>query len=125
MAAKDTMPVILLINGPNLNMLGKRSKEHYGSFTLSQVEDACRTRAKELGVEPAFFQSNDEGGIVTAIQESMGYASGIVINAGAYTHYSYAILDALLLCGLPVMEVHISLIHISEQFRSCLLYTSP
>lgn len=118
MAAKDTMPVILLINGPNLNMLGKRSKEHYGSFTLSQVEAAFRTRAKELGVEPAFFQSNEEGGIVTAIQESMGYASGIVINAGAYTHYSYAILDALLLCGLPVMEVHISNIHKREQFRS-------
>ncbi|MEI8199891.1 MAG: type II 3-dehydroquinate dehydratase [Eubacteriales bacterium] len=118
MGNKDTMPVILLINGPNLNMLGKRSKEHYGSFTLSQVEDAFRTRAKELGVEPVFFQSNDEGGIVTAIQESMGYASGIVINAGAYTHYSYAILDALLLCGLPVMEVHISNIHKREQFRS-------
>ena len=118
MGDKDTMPVILLINGPNLNMLGKRSKEHYGSFTMSQVEDAFRTRAKELGVEPAFFQSNDEGGIVTAIQESMGYASGIVINAGAYTHYSYAILDALLLCGLPVMEVHISNIHKRELFRS-------
>ena len=118
MADKDTMPVILLINGPNLNMLGKRSKEHYGSFTLSQVEDAFRTGAKELGVESAFFQSNDEGGIVTAIQESMGYASGIVINAGAYTHYSYAILDALLLCGLPVMEVHISNIHKREAFRS-------
>lgn len=118
MGDKDTMPVILLINGPNLNMLGKRSKEHYGSFTLSQVEDAFRTRAKELGVEPAFFQSNDEGAIVTAIQESMGYASGIVINAGAYTHYSYAILDALLLCGLPVMEVHISNIHKRELFRS-------
>ena len=118
MGDKDIMPVILLINGPNLNMLGKRSKEHYGSFTLSQVESAFRTRAKELGVEPAFFQSNDEGGIVTAIQESMEYASGIVINAGAYTHYSYAILDALLLCGLPVMEVHISNIHKREQFRS-------
>src|SRR5665647_448869 len=118
MAAKDTMPVILLINGPNLNMLGKRNKEHYGCFTLSQVEDAFRIRAKELGVEPAFFQSNDEGGIVTAIQESMGYASGIVINAGAYTHYSYAMLDALLLCGLPVMEVHISNIHKRELFRS-------
>lgn len=118
MSDKDTMPVILLINGPNLNMLGKRSKEHYGSFTLSQVEDAFRARAKELAVAPVFFQSNDEGGIVTAIQESMGYASGIVINAGAYTHYSYAILDALLLCGLPVMEVHISNIHKREAFRN-------
>jgi chorismate mutase/prephenate dehydratase len=115
---KDTVPVILLINGPNLNMLGKRSKEHYGSFTLPQVEGAFRTKAEALGVKPEFFQSNDEGAIVTAIQNAMGHASGIVINAGAYTHYSYAILDALLLCGLPVMEVHISNIHKREAFRN-------
>ena len=118
MMQKDTPPVILLINGPNLNMLGKRSKEHYGSFTLAEVENAFTARAQILGVKTAFFQSNEEGAIVTAIQESMGYASGIVINAGAYTHYSYAILDALLLCGLPVMEVHISNVHKRESFRS-------
>src|SRR5665648_441554 len=118
MVDKDTIPVILLINGPNLNMLGKRSKEHYGSFTLPQVEGAFRTKAEALGVKPVFFQSNDEGAIVTAIQESMEYAAGIVINAGAYTHYSYAILDSLLLCGLPVMEVHISNIHKREPFRN-------
>ena len=118
MTAKDIAPVILMINGPNLNMLGKRSKEHYGSFTLEQVEIAFRSKSEALGVKPAFFQSNDEGAIVTAIQESLDYASGIIINAGAYTHYSYAILDALLLCGLPVMEVHISNIHKREPFRS-------
>jgi len=118
MRGKDSVPVILLINGPNLNMLGKRSKEHYGSFTLAQVESAFSTKAAALGVKPQFFQSNSEGALVTAIQESMGYASGIVINAGAYTHYSYAILDALLLCGLPVMEVHISNIHKREAFRN-------
>jgi len=116
--ATDSIPVILLINGPNLNMLGKRSKEHYGSFTLSQAEGAFRTKAESLGVAPVFFQSNDEGAIVTAIHEAMGYAAGIVINAGAYTHYSYAILDALQLCGLPVMEVHISNIHKREAFRN-------
>jgi len=116
--ATDAIPVILLINGPNLNMLGKRSKEHYGSFTLSQAEGAFRTKAESLGVAPVFFQSNDEGAIVTAIHEAMGYAAGIVINAGAYTHYSYAILDALQLCGLPVMEVHISNIHKREAFRN-------
>lgn len=88
-------------------MLGKRSKEHYGSFTLSQVESAFETKAKSLGVQAKFFQSNDEGAIVTAIHEAMTYAAGIVINAGAYTHYSYAIFDALLLCGLPVMGAHI------------------
>ena len=114
---KDIIPVVLLINGPNLNMLGKRSKEHYGSFTLQEVENAFRAKAETLGIEPSFFQSNDEGAIVTAIQDSMKYASGIVINAGAYTHYSYAILDAIQLCGLPVMEVHISNIHKREAFR--------
>lgn len=118
MIPKDTVPVILLINGPNLNMLGKRSKEHYGSFSLEDVVRSFTEKAEALGVSPAFFQSNDEGAIVTAIHESMGYASGIVINAGAYTHYSYAILDALQLCGLPVMEVHISNIHKREPFRS-------
>jgi len=118
MIPRDIVPVILLINGPNLNMLGKRSKEHYGSFTLEDVVRAFSAKAEAVGVSPAFFQSNDEGAIVTAIHESMGYASGIVINAGAYTHYSYAILDALLLCGLPVMEVHISDIHKREPFRS-------
>jgi chorismate mutase/prephenate dehydratase len=115
---EKALPKILLINGPNLNMLGKRSKEHYGSFTLAQVESAFRTKAESLGVEPVFFQSNGEGEIVTAIQESMKYAKGIVINAGAYTHYSYAIFDALLLCGLPIMEVHISNIHKREPFRN-------
>ena len=115
---EKVLPKILLINGPNLNMLGKRSKEHYGSFTLAQVESAFRTKSESLGVEPVFFQSNGEGEIVTAIQESMKYAKGIVINAGAYTHYSYAIFDALLLCGLPVMEVHISNIHKREPFRN-------
>ena len=118
MAEEDNVPVILLINGPNLNMLGKRSKEHYGSFTLADVETAFRAKAEALGVRAAFFQSNEEGAIVTAIHESMSYAAGIVINAGAYTHYSYAILDALQLCGLPVMEVHISNIHKREAFRS-------
>lgn len=111
-------PVILLINGPNLNMLGKRSRAHYGSFTLEQVQSAFKTKADALGVEARFFQSNDEGRIVTAIQDAMGYAQGIVINAGAHTHYSYAILDAIELCGLPVMEVHISNIHRREAFRN-------
>lgn len=114
----NILPRILLINGPNLNMLGKRSREHYGSFTLEQVENAFRDKAKSLGFTAVFFQSNDEGAIVSAIHESMKYAAGIVINAGAYTHYSYAILDALLLCGLPVMEVHISNIHKREAFRN-------
>ena len=86
--AKNVTPVILLINGPNLNMLGKRNKSHYGTFTLEQVQSAFRTQAESLGVQARFFQSNSEGEIVTAIQEAMTYADGIVINAGAHTHYS-------------------------------------
>ncbi len=115
---KNTVPVILLINGPNLNLLGKRSKEHYGTFTLEQVQSAFRTKAEALGVQTRFFQSNSEGDIVTAIQEAMTCADGIVINAGAHTHYSYAIMDAIEMCGLPVMEVHISNIHKREPFRN-------
>ena len=117
MTGKDTVPVILLINGPNLNMLGKRSREHYGSFTLAQVESAFRTKAEALGVEAKFFQSNDEGAIVTAIHQSMQYASGIVVNAGAYTHYSYAIRDALASLTYTKVEVHISDITKREDFR--------
>lgn len=115
---KNAVPVILLINGPNLNLLGKRNRNHYGNFTLEQVQSAFQTKAASLGVEVRFFQSNSEGEIITAIQNTMTYADGIVINAGAYTHYSYAIFDALEVCGLPVMEVHISNIHKREPFRN-------
>lgn len=108
---------MLLINGPNLNLLGKRDPEQYGSFTLQEVYDAFRNKAEELKIEPRFFQSNSEGEIVTEIQKAMEYADGIVINAGAHTHYSYAIMDAIEVCGLPVMEVHISDIHNREPFR--------
>ena len=114
---EEKIPVILLMNGPNLDMLGKRSRRHYGDFTLEQVEIAFGAKASSLGVDCAFFQSNEEGALVSEIHRAMSYADGIVINAGAYTHYSYAILDALELCGLPVMEVHISNIHKREPFR--------
>lgn len=110
-------PIVLLVNGPNLNMLGKRDPEQYGTFTLSDVEKAFSEKAEELGVEARFFQSNGEGELCSAIHEALDYASGIVINAGAYTHYSYALLDALALTKLPVMEVHISDIHSREPFR--------
>lgn len=110
-------PVVLLINGPNLDMLGKRDPTQYGTFTLADVEKTFAEKAAELGVEPRFFQSNGEGELCHAIHQAMDYAAGIVINAGAYTHYSYALLDALLLTKLPVMEVHISDIHTREPFR--------
>lgn len=107
----------LIINGPNLNMLGKRDASHYGTFTLADVEAAVRAKADALGVDVRFFQSGCEGEIIAAVHEAADSATGIVINAGAYTHYSYAILDALLAAKLPAMEVHISDIHKREAFR--------
>ena len=109
---------ILIINGPNLNMLGKRDKNHYGSFTLADVERAVNYKASELGVEVGFYQSNHEGLLIDLIQKASENFSGIVINPGAFTHYSYAIRDAIEACGVPVIEVHISDIHKREKFRS-------
>lgn len=115
MAASKT---VLLVNGPNLDMLGKRDPTQYGNFTLKDVEVAFAAKAEEFGVLTRCFQSNCEGALVKALHEAMEYADGIVINAGAYTHYSFALLDAIQLTKLPVMEVHISDIHKREPFRS-------
>lgn len=111
------MPKILIINGPNLNNLGKRDSGHYGSITLDQVNAATAKRASELGIEVSFFQSNHEGAIVDHIQASASGASGVIINGGALTQVGYSILDALLDSGLPVVEVHLSNIHAREEFR--------
>ena len=110
-------PVVLLLNGPNLGMLGRRDPAQYGTFTLADVERAFAAKCDELGVEPRFFQSDCEGELCHAIHLAMDYAAGIVINAGAYTHYSYALLDALLLAKVPTMEVHISDVDSREPFR--------
>lgn len=109
--------VILVVNGPNLNRLGRRDPKHYGSTTLADIEGALAKRAGELGVEVICFQSNHEGAIVDFIQDRASAASGVVINAGALTQVGYSILDALLDAGLPVIEVHLSNIHAREEFR--------
>ena len=107
----------LIVNGPNLNLLGKRDPEHYGTFTLADVEEKLKMTASEFDVEVEFFQSNHEGAIIDTIQEASQTFNGIVINPGALTHYSYAIRDAVENCPIPVMEVHISDIHSRENFR--------
>ena len=108
---------ILLINGPNLNMLGMRDPKQYGTFTLADVEKLSVDTAFSRGYKLECFQSNYEGAIIEKIHAAMSIVDGIVINPGALTHYSYAILDAIDLCGLPVIEAHISDISSREDFR--------
>ncbi len=110
-------PKVLILNGPNLNMLGTRQPEVYGTATLDDIDAACRARAEELGLEVECRQSNGEGELVGWIQQAPGAADGIIMNPGAYTHTSIAILDALLAADLPLIEVHLSNIHKREDFR--------
>ena len=110
-------PKILIVNGPNLNMLGVREPAVYGRDRLADVEKLCRKAGRDLALAIDFRQSNHEGEIVGWIQEARGDCAGIVINAGAYTHTSVAILDALQLTELPVIEVHLSNIFRREGFR--------
>ena len=108
---------ILILNGPNLNLLGTRQPEVYGRTTLADVEGMCAEKATALGIEIDFRQSNHEGTLVDWIHEAKGKHDGIVINAGAYTHTSVALMDAIASVELPVAEVHISNIHQRESFR--------
>ena len=108
---------ILVINGPNLNMLGIREPEIYGKDTYQDLISLVESAAARLGVEAAFFQSNHEGNLVEAIQEAYGRYDGIVINPAAYTHTSVALLDALKAVGIPAVEVHISDVAQREDFR--------
>ncbi|MEM7215089.1 MAG: type II 3-dehydroquinate dehydratase [Pseudomonadota bacterium] len=108
---------ILLINGPNLNLLGTREPETYGSQTLGDLEQLCRGHAKSKGMNLETFQSNHEGAIVDAVQQSKGVFTHLVMNPGAYTHTSIAIRDAILGVDAKVYEVHISNIHEREAFR--------
>jgi len=108
---------ILVIHGPNLNMLGKREPEVYGKATLDDINTALNETGRRLGVSVETFQSNYEGAIVDKIQQSMNSHQGLIINPGAYTHTSVAIRDALLLLSFPVVEVHLSNIYKREPFR--------
>lgn len=110
---------VLVINGPNLNLTGLRKPEVYGTQTLDEMNEELRAYAAAKGVSAAFFQSNHEGALIDAIQAARGQVDGVVLNAGAYTHYSYAIRDAIeaVAAFLPVIEVHMSDIAQREDFR--------
>ena len=108
---------IIIINGPNLNLLGEREQSQYGSTTFGNLKDNCIKKAKEIQVELDFVQSNIEGEIVNLIQEARNKYNGIIINAAGFTHTSVAILDALLAVKLPTIELHITNIYNREEFR--------
>ena len=107
---------ILVINGPNINMLGQREPGHYGDISFYELEDLIRDEAAKQGIEVDFFQSNSEGAIVDCIQQAGSY-DGIILNAGAYTHTSIALQDCIRSLKAPVIEVHISNVHKREEFR--------
>ncbi len=108
---------ILIINGPNLNLLGKREPEIYGSETLEDIQRWLCEQLETNGMELRFFQSNHEGGIIDTLHDGIGRTDGIIINPGAFTHYSYAIRDAITAVNIPTVEVHLSDIHSREDFR--------
>jgi 3-dehydroquinate dehydratase II len=111
------MSTIYILNGPNLNLLGTREPEIYGSDTLASIEQQCAARAKTLGLQIVFRQTNIEGELVNWIHEARNHAAGIIINAGAYTHTSVALHDALKAVALPAIEVHLSNVYKREAFR--------
>ena len=111
------MPRILVLHGPNLNLLGTREPDIYGSTTLDDINEMIAERAAEAGIETAFYQSNHEGDLVDAIQQANHKFDFIIFNAAAFTHYSIAIRDAIAAIDVPVIEVHISNIHQREEFR--------
>ncbi|MCH9032314.1 MAG: type II 3-dehydroquinate dehydratase [candidate division Zixibacteria bacterium] len=111
------MKKINIINGPNLNLLGKRQPEIYGSMSLSEIDDSIKSLAKKLKLEVSFFQSNSEGAIIDHIQSLEGNTNGVIINPAGLTHTSVALRDSLFCLNIPIVEVHLSNIYAREEFR--------
>ncbi len=111
------MKKIIILNGPNLNLLGEREVKQYGKFTLNDLDKNCKEHAKKINVDLSLYQTNIEGEIVEKIQESRNTQNGLIINAGGYTHTSVAIHDALKIIKIPIIELHISNIYNREEFR--------
>ena len=118
MSSPSHLPQILILNGPNLNRLGKREPHIYGATTLPELEQKCRDTAKSCGLEAICHQSNHEGQLIDWIHAAADTAQGIILNGGGLTHTSIALMDALKSVGLPTIEVHISNIHAREEFRA-------
>ncbi|WP_422028614.1 type II 3-dehydroquinate dehydratase [Roseovarius sp.] len=111
------MTSILVLNGPNLNLLGQRQPEVYGATTLAEIEATCRAKARDMGLGLDFMQSNSEGALIDAIHAARGVHDGLILNAGAYTHTSIALMDAISSVELPAIELHLSNVHARESFR--------